>query len=36
MDPGNRFAYTFDKPGIYKYFCIPHAGDGTTGEVDVE
>lgn len=36
MDPGNRFAYTFFKPGVYKYFCIPHAGDGMVGEVDVE
>lgn len=36
MDPGNRFAYTFFKPGVYRYFCIPHAGDGMVGEVDVE
>jgi len=36
MDPGDRFTYAFFKPGVYKYFCIPHAGDGMTGEVDVE
>lgn len=36
MDPGNRFSYTFLRPGVYKYFCIPHGGDGMVGEVIVE
>jgi plastocyanin len=36
LDPGNRFSYTFLVPGKYRYFCIPHEGDGMTGEVDVE
>ena len=36
MDPGNRFSYTFLRPGVYKYFCIRHGGDGMVGEVIVE
>jgi plastocyanin len=26
---------TFDKPGTYKYFCVPHGGLGMTGEIVV-
>jgi plastocyanin len=27
---GGTFSYTFDEPGTYQYFCIPHPGmDGT-------
>ncbi|HEV8654005.1 MAG TPA: plastocyanin/azurin family copper-binding protein [Candidatus Limnocylindria bacterium] len=33
--PGGTFAYTFTKPGTYRYYCIPHEGDGMTGEVNV-
>lgn len=36
LDPGNRFSFTFLRPGVYGYFCIPHAGDGMTGQVVVE
>jgi nitrite reductase (NO-forming) len=24
INPGRGFAYTFDQPGEYEYFCIPH------------
>ncbi len=24
LSPGQTFSYTFDKPGIYAIFCIPH------------
>lgn len=24
--PGETFTYTFDEPGTYDYFCIPHPG----------
>ena len=36
LEPGDSFSYTFTTPGRFKYFCIPHAGDGMTGEVVVE
>ena len=29
------YEYKFDKPGTYKYFCVPHASLGMTGEVVV-
>jgi plastocyanin len=35
LSPGNTFKFTFTKPGKYPYYCIPHEGDGMTGEVDV-
>lgn len=36
LEPGMTFTYTFTRPGQFKYYCIPHAGDGMTGEVDVD
>lgn len=36
LEPGGTFTYTFTKAGDFKYYCIPHAGDGMTGEVVVE
>jgi len=35
MGEGGRFAYTFDRPGRYPYFCSIHSGDGMTGEIVV-
>jgi plastocyanin len=29
FDPGQTFQYTFDTPGTYTYFCIPHGSPGT-------
>ena len=36
LNPGNTFTFTFTKPGHYPYYCIPHEGDGMTGQVDVQ
>ncbi len=24
LDPGDSFSYTFDAPGEYEYYCLPH------------
>ena len=29
-------AYTFNTPGVYPYFCIPHCGSLMTGTVNVD
>lgn len=26
IGPGEQFEYTFNEPGIFDYFCIPHIG----------
>ena len=36
MDPGETFEWTFDEPGTYRYYCIPHKADGMVGSVVVE
>lgn len=36
MDPEETFSYTFESPGTYKYFCIPHEGAKMFGWVIVE
>lgn len=36
IDAGERFAVTFDVPGTYEYFCIPHESQGMTGTIVVE
>ena len=36
IDPGESFEWTFDEPGTYRYYCIPHRGDGMEGSVVVE
>ncbi len=35
LNPGNTFRFTFTKPGLYPYYCIPHEGDGMIGQVEV-
>ena len=35
MQPDDTFEVTFDEPGTYRYFCIPHEGHGMTGTVVV-
>ena len=32
---GESFSYTFDEPGSYTYFCIPHENQGMVGSVTV-
>ncbi len=36
LDPGETFEYTFDVPGEYDYYCIPHEAAGMVGTVVVE
>jgi len=33
---GDTFEHTFDVPGTYPYFCIPHEQAGMAGTVEVE
>jgi plastocyanin len=33
---GESFSRKFDKPGTYRYFCIPHEGAGMVGTAVVE
>ncbi len=35
MIAGETFEVTFDRPGEYEYFCIPHEKDGMRGTVVV-
>ncbi len=35
IQPGKSFIHTFNVPGKYRYFCIPHETAGMLGEVDV-
>jgi len=34
--PGESYEHTFDVPGPYSYYCIPHLDAGMTGSVIVE
>lgn len=36
LNPGNTFTFTFTKPGLYRYYCTPHEGDGMVGQVEVQ
>jgi plastocyanin len=36
MGPGDTYSHTFTKAGTFKYFCVPHYGDGMAGEVIVK
>ena len=36
MDPKATFEHTFETPGTYTYFCIPHEGVKMRGTVVVE
>lgn len=31
LAPGQSYAYTFDKPGTYRYHCAPHSAKGQDG-----
>lgn len=36
LGPGGTYSFTFDlPPGTYRYFCVPHYGDGMSGAVTV-
>ena len=34
--PGENYEHTFDQPGTYGYFCIPHEGSGMVGTVRIK
>lgn len=34
--PGQSFSVTFDVPGVYDYFCVPHEHAGMVGRIIVE
>lgn len=36
MDPNDIFIHTFETPGTYKYFCVPHEGANMIGLVEVK
>lgn len=36
LQEGDGFEVTFETPGTYEYFCIPHESEGMTGTVVVE
>ena len=33
INPGETFAYTFDKPGLVQYYCVQHSLSETEGMV---
>lgn len=36
IEPGDTFRHTFDEPGDYQYYCIPHESGGMVAEVVVD
>jgi plastocyanin len=36
LTEGETFSVTFDTPGTYRYYCIPHRSEGMTGTVIVK
>jgi plastocyanin len=36
IDPDERYQFTFEVPGTYEYFCLPHEGSGMKGTIIVE
>ena len=36
ISPGKTYAHTFDEPGTYEYFCIPHEQVDMRGSIVVE
>ena len=36
LSNGEQFSHTFEIPGRYQYFCIPHESGGMVGNVVVE
>lgn len=36
IPPGGSYEVTFDEPGTYEYFCIPHEDEGMKGTIVVE
>jgi plastocyanin len=36
VSPGETYEHTFEVPGTYNYYCIPHLRGGMVGSVTVE
>jgi plastocyanin len=36
LERGETYQYTFEVPGTYRYFCLPHEENGMIGTVVVE
>ena len=36
IQAGGSYSRTFDVPGVYRYFCIPHEGAGMVATLTVE
>ena len=36
VKPGDTYEVTFEEPGTYDYFCIPHEDEGMKGSITVE
>ena len=36
IQPDDSFELTLDKPGTYRYFCIPHEAQNMKGTITVE
>lgn len=36
IEAGGTFETTFEEPGTYRYYCIPHEADGMVGTIVVE
>jgi plastocyanin len=36
IENGEQYAHTFEVPGTYNYFCIPHERAGMVGQIVVE
>lgn len=34
--PGSSYEHTFDVPGVYNYYCVPHEEAGMVGVIRVE
>lgn len=34
--PGESYSHTFDEPGVYDYFCMPHEPAGMVGRIIVQ
>ena len=34
--PGDEYEHTFENPGTYEYYCVPHESSGMVGTVQVE
>jgi plastocyanin len=35
LNPGQTYTHTFDTPGTYKYFCVPHETAGMVATIVV-